>query len=291
MLPHPLPVRIDERPGLRVPAGPVAKRVAVVAARHEADLLALGLVGGGEAERPGDRPHLRLGELAQRETRVLQLVLAEPIQEVGLVLVLVARTGQSGAPVGAHHPARVVAGGDGVALVEVPRPAEQRPELDVRVAVDARAGRATVEVRVEERLEHAGVELALEVHHVERDLELSRDAPGVVGGIERAAALLELGVRVGDVMEAHPDADDVVALLAKKRRGHGRVDAAGHRDQDPGHEADATPWPSGSAATAAAPTRIEARTRGTTSHAVSISASVVVRPSDSRRAPRASSGG
>src|SRR4029077_2646387 len=39
-----------------------------------------------------------------------------------------------------------------------------------------------------------------------------------------------------------------------------------------------TPWPSGSAATATDPSRIDAITRGTTSLAVSTSASVVVRP-------------
>ena len=47
---------------------------------------------------------------------------------------------------------RVVPGRDGLAVVQVPRPAEQRPELHVRVAVDARARRPAVEVRVEERL-------------------------------------------------------------------------------------------------------------------------------------------
>ena len=182
-----------------------------------------------------------------------------------------------------------MAGRDGLAVVEVPGPAEQRPELDVGVAVDARARRPAVEIRVEERLEDAGVELALEVHHVERDAELGGDAAGVIRGVERAAALLELRVRVGDVVEAHPDADDLVALLVEERRGDRRVHATRHRDEDPAHTP--TPWPSGSAATATDPTRIEASTRGTTSQAVSISASVVVRPSDRRSAPRASSSG
>ena len=113
-------------------------------------------------------------------------------------------------PSGPTSRPRVVAGRHGLAVVQVARPAEQRPELHVRVAVDARAGRPPVEVGVEERLEHAGVELALEVHDVERDAELGGDPAGVVGGIERAAALLELGVRVGDVVQAHPDADDLV---------------------------------------------------------------------------------
>ena len=137
--------------------------------------------------------------------------------------------------------ARVVAGRDRLAVVQVAGPAEQRAELHVRVAVDARARRPAVEVGRQERLEDAGVELALEVHHVERDAELRRDAPGVVGRVERAAALLELGVAVGDVVEAHPDADDLVALLVEERRRDGRIHPAGHRDEDPASRRDALP--------------------------------------------------
>ena len=90
-------------------------------------------------------------------------------------------------------------------------------------------------------------------------------------------------------MEAHPDADDVVALLGSS--------AAATDESTPPDIATRirlmppTPWPRGSAATAAWPVRIEARTRGTISAAASISASVVVRPSDRRSAPRASSSG
>ena len=289
MLPHPLAVDVDERPGLRSPAGTLTQRLAVVAAGHEADLLALGLVGGGEPETARDLADLRLGQLAEREPGVLELVLAQAVEEVGLVLVLVPRPAQPRQPVRPDVPAGVVTGRDRLAVVEVPGPTEQRPELDVRVAVDARARRPAVEVRVEERLQDAGVELALEVHDVERDVQLRGDPARVVGGVERTAALLELRVAVGDVVQAHPDADHVVALLVQQRRRDRRVDPARHRDQDPAHAR--TPCPSGSAATAAAPSRIEATTRGTISHAAAISSSVVVRPSDRRSAPRASSSG
>ena len=139
------------------------------------------------------------------------------------------------------------------------------------------------------RLEDAGIELALEVHDVERDSELGGDPPGVIGRVKRATALLELRVGIGDVVETHPDADGFVTLACDERGGDRRIHSPGHRHEDPAHTP--TPWPSGSAATATEPTRIEAMTRGTISVAVSISASVVVRPSDKRRAPRASSSG
>src|SRR5262245_57703781 len=289
MLPHSLAVEVDDRPRRLLPTGPVAERIAVVAAGHEADLLALGLVGGHEPELAGDRTDLRLRQLAEREPGVLELVLAEAVEEVGLVLVLVAGSRQPRDAVVVDDPPRVVPGRDRVAVVEMARPAEQRPELHVRVAVDARAGRRAAEIRVEERLHHAGVELALEVHDVERDAQLGGDPPRVVGRVERAAALLELGIGVGDVVEAHPDAHRVMPFSLHQCRGNGGVHAPRHRDEDSGHTP--TPWPSGSAATAADPTRIEATTRGTTSAAKSTSASVVVLPSDRRSAPRASSSG
>ena len=289
MLPDPLPVAVEQRPGLRHPAGPVPERVAVVAAGHEADLLALGLVGRGQAEAARDVADLGLGQLAEREPGVLELVLAQAVQEVGLVLVRVARPQQSRPPVGADVAPRVVPGRDRLAVVQVARPTEQGAELHVRVAVDARRRRLARQVGVEERLEDPGVELALQVHDVERDVELGRHPACVVGGVERAAALLELGVRVGDVVQAHPDADDFVALAVQQRRGDRGVHPARHRDEDPTHAG--TPSPSGSAATATLPSRIEAMTRGTTSQATATSSSVVVRPSDSRSAPRASSSG
>ena len=193
---------------------------------------------------------------------MLELVLAQPVQEVGLVLVLVARPAQDRAAVGSDLAAGVVAGCHRVAVVQVACPPEQCPELHVGVAVDARAGRPPIDVRVEEGLEHAGVELALEVHDVERDPELRRDPARVVGGIERAAALLELGVRVRDVVEAHPHPDRLVAGLVDERgrdrgiharptsrRGRGSCDHAlakrvgrnergrpAHRREDAGHD-------------------------------------------------------
>ncbi len=220
---------------------------------------------------------------------MLQLVGPEAVQEVGLVLVVVPGPVQPRPPIGPDDTAGVMTGRHRLAVVQVPRPAEQRAELHVRVAVDAWARRLAAQVRVEEGLDDAGVELALEVHDVERDVELRRDPSGVVGRIERTAALLELGVAVGDVVQPHPDADDLVPLGVQQRGGHRRIDAAGHRHEDPAHAE--TPWPSGSAATTAEATRIDAITRGTTSAAVATSASVVVRPSDSRSAPRASSSG
>ena len=204
----------------------------------------------------------------------------------------------------------VVPGGDRIAVVEPPGATRQRAELDRAVAVDTRAGRLPRLIRVKEWLQHASPELTLEVEDVEGDAELAGDAPGVLRGVQRAAALLELAVAVGDVVQAHPDADGLDALVVEQRRRDRRIDAAGHRHQDPpfacrrpsgvarrgrceDHLGAQTPisWPRGSAAIALEPERSRATIAGTTSAARSTSASVVVRPRLNRSAPRASSSG
>ena len=151
--------------------------------------------GGAEhglaVDSGGDRlPHLGLGQITQRKDRPCQLVLAQPVQEVALVLVGIGSGQKSVAPttcgVGILQRVNsgVVACRHRVAFELAQGSAQQRPELDVRVAVDARARRAALEVVVEERLHDARSELALEVEHVERDPQLGRHAAGVVGGVE-----------------------------------------------------------------------------------------------------------
>src|SRR6185503_851111 len=90
VLPYPIAQLVDDRAGLGRPAGPRTERAADVAIGDEADALALRLRGGRQAEVAGDLPDLRLGQLAEGEPGVGELLLPEPVQEVGLVLVLVA---------------------------------------------------------------------------------------------------------------------------------------------------------------------------------------------------------
>src|SRR4026207_2192252 len=52
-------------------------------------------------------------------------------------------------------------------------------------------------------------------------------AGGVVEAVEGAAAA-EGGLSLGLIVELHRQTDNLVPLLRKQRRGHGRIDAAGH---------------------------------------------------------------
>jgi hypothetical protein len=133
----------------RAASPPLAQRVAVVAARHEADLLALGLVG---VTSPSDRrpPAPRLGQLAQREPACSSWSWRRPYRKY--VWSLSSSRPRAGAR-GLRRPddARVVAGRDRLALVQVrAAPSSARTS---RTCCSRRTGSASaVEVRVEERL-------------------------------------------------------------------------------------------------------------------------------------------
>src|SRR4029079_693690 len=73
MLPDPRPIGIEERPRHGLPACSRPQSVAVIAARDEADLVALGLVGRHEVQRASRRADLGLRQLAEWEPRVLEL--------------------------------------------------------------------------------------------------------------------------------------------------------------------------------------------------------------------------
>ena len=82
-------IGIQDRPGQWLPAGPLSERIADVTAGHEAQLLALRLGRRDEPQVGRDGAHLGLGQVAQREAAVGELVLAQAVQEVALVLVRV----------------------------------------------------------------------------------------------------------------------------------------------------------------------------------------------------------
>ena len=78
--------------------------VGVAPGGHEADVLAVVLVGDREPERAGRLPRLGLGHAAEREAEELELLRGRGEQEVALVAVEVGRTVQGAAAVDAAAP-------------------------------------------------------------------------------------------------------------------------------------------------------------------------------------------
>ncbi len=200
-----------------------------LAARDEADLLALRLVRDGQPELARVLADLGLGDSAERKDDARQTLSVEVIEHVRLVLGGIDRRVQ----LTAVEDPGVVAGREAVEA-ELEDARQHEVEAHEGVAPHARIGRAAREIRLVERLDHALAELLLQVPAVIRNVEQRCDAARVLDGVQRAAAAVArrlLGVVARPLLERH--ADDVVALRLQQRGRDGRVDAARHRDGDP----------------------------------------------------------
>jgi hypothetical protein len=119
----------------------------------------------------------------------------------------------------------------------LPRHAKKRLELDVIVAVGTGDRSAAPKVVLDERAHNALLELLLEIHDIVGEVQMLRDALGVIDVIERAAAMLRgtpaLELREAALIpELHGEPDDGSALLLEDGCYGGRIHAAGHGDGD-----------------------------------------------------------
>ena len=125
-------VRVDH--GAAAHPDALAEEGSGVAGRDEADVMAVGLFGDGQAAPRRFRTDLRLGGVTDRKGGVAQLICGQHRQHVGLILVRI--DGAAQPPAGQPG---VVAGGHGV---EAQRqgPRGQRGELDSLIAPHAGVG-------------------------------------------------------------------------------------------------------------------------------------------------------
>ncbi len=210
-------------------AEPVGEELAGVAVRDEADVVAVRLLGHGQAALGRLRPDLGLGGVTEREQRVPQLLAGQRGQHVGLVLASVGAAPQLRASVHNGQPG-VVAGADRVEA-QGERLVQQRLELDPLVAAQARVGGAAGRVLGDEVLDHVLGEPLGEVPHVERDAEQVRGPAGVVGVLDGAAAPGAGAQRARLGRQGQVHADHVVAGIDRTGGGHRRVHSTAHRGQ------------------------------------------------------------
>src|SRR5579864_704262 len=197
--------------------------------RHEANVLAVGLLRDRQREACCECAGFILTEFAERETQEVELLARRAIKEIALVA-----TGISGAmqlrSVGANDAPRIMAGGQR-AGAQVARHRQQIAELHRLVAADARHRRRAGEIGIGEIVDHVGAEALFVIEHVMRDAERLGDTRRVVDVLAGAACALAAG-GLAVVVELERDADDVATAL-DQQRGHGRaVDAARHGDDD-----------------------------------------------------------
>ena len=214
----------------------------MLARRDKADLLAIGLVGRGQAEATGPCADLVFGELAHRQEHPAEPLTGHLKEHRGLVFATVAAAVQAVAPVGSRQQPGMMAGGhvagtDGVGVVEEPA------KLQPGVAADAGVGRAAAAILGSKVVDDA-VEVVGEIERVERDAEPLRHPAGVEGIFHAAAALMAwpggfqnreaaTGCSCSGRPVPHKHADHLVARLHEHRRSDARVDPSAHRNDYP----------------------------------------------------------
>ena len=165
------PVRLDSRV--------LFHKVGVGSALHEADLLRLRLLGSRQSPEPRNLANLRLGQIAQREDGLRELVLGHPEEKIRLILVPI--------PAAQQEPsaqrlvilyARVVTGCDTVGS-NAGCLFDQVMELHVVVAEDAGARRLAVEIGLHERANDGIFKVLLQIQDVVRNSDLRGHTPGV----------------------------------------------------------------------------------------------------------------
>ena len=166
----------------------VAQPGAGVAFGDEADVVGVRLLCDGETAFCRLRTHLCLGGgVSQREPDVLELLVGEHAEHVGLVLRPVGGAVQFAVAVFGGDDAGVVAGHHGVEA-EGEGTLEERGELDLFVAVHAGVGGSSGFVFGDEVVDHVFFEAFGEVPDEEGDAQLGADAAGIHGVFEGAAA-------------------------------------------------------------------------------------------------------
>jgi hypothetical protein len=105
-------------------------------------------------------------------------------------------------------------------------PGEQRAQLEIAIASDARIRRSAAEIILSEGSNHGLDELAAKIQEGVRDAEQRGDFPGaaMVGAIARTERLT--------FPQAQRNSPDIMALLHQETGGDGTVDTATHGDHD-----------------------------------------------------------
>ena len=190
--------------------------------RHEANILAIVLVGDRKAEFAGQPPRALLGQSAQRKAQEIEFGAGRAIEEIALVAREVAGTVQF-RPVRPFHAADVMTrcqcGG-----AEIARRRQKVAELDALIAAYARDRRLAAPIAVGKILDHRRAKPGFVIEHVMGNAEARGDIGGIADILAGAARALTPGRRAV-VIELQRDADDIEPGARQQRRDDRQIDA------------------------------------------------------------------
>ncbi len=208
----------------------------VVVIRHEADFLAVRLLGHGQPQAAGYGADFRLLILAHGHQGVGELLLGQIIEGVGLILFFAYAPADGESAVRQPDNPGVMSGGyiirpDGKA------PAQKRLPFHITVTGDAGVWCTSLQIFFYEIIYHMAFELLPEIHHVVGNLQNLGHPPGILHRRQAAASLAlspflrgaSFFRRVPAVLPyLHGDAYDIIALLFQQISRHGGIHASRH---------------------------------------------------------------
>ena len=132
MLPEHAAVEVDDVAGGRGLGPQLLDQAGIVAVGDEADVLAVGLGGDAEARVLGEPPDLALGQVAEREAQIIELLARGAVEEIALVAIRVGGACNSARP-SLDDPPHIMAGREAVGA-KLAREGDQIGELHPLVA-------------------------------------------------------------------------------------------------------------------------------------------------------------
>jgi hypothetical protein len=156
-------------------------------------------------------------------------------ENVGLILAVIQATKETVFAIRSGLDPGVVSARD-MRGTDLPGMGVQPPELQPVVAAYAGVRRAPRIVLLDEVVDDPA-EFALEINHVERDVESGRHSPGIIGIVDRATSLLAdpnvtgLFQRLTGGAQAHEDTNHLPALLHQESCSDRGIDPAAHCHQ------------------------------------------------------------
>ena len=203
-----------------------------MAVRHEADVLAVRLVGGDETDLAGDLAHAALRQGPKRKPDHGELSRRHSVEKIALVARRVGAPEQPATATRQLPGHAIVAGGQRVGT-EIARRLQQVAEFHGIVARGTGDGRLPGGVARGERLDDRSAETRLVIEHVMGNAERRGDGARIADVAPGAAGPLA-SRRTAIVVELERHADHVVALSLQDRGDDAGIDAARHGDDDTG---------------------------------------------------------
>ena len=158
-----------------------------------------------------------------------QLILRHGVQDIALILAFIKGLFQYPASSPSLNLC-VMPRHDHVTVQEF-RPLIQTVEFQESVAVDARIGRSSLFITVNEPVDDLLSEIRAEVKHIMTNSYIITDITGVLGVVQRTAGPITGNLRLFIIKKAHRSANAFISFVLHQPGGYTGIHSAAHRDQ------------------------------------------------------------